>query len=137
MSTLMDVSRSGPVKWRIRLTAKRLRRNGRWPARTAKVHFEKSLGHLVDMSESDSASRSTITGIECKPQLIMQTVMIVSVYRMIQPGVPPQHPHGLAVQRSGLILAAKDWAVIFPFRTTKVSVANSYELSAVSAVQTI
>ena len=37
----------------------------------------------------------------------------------------------------GLILAAKDCATIFPFRTTNVSVANSYELSAVSAVQTI
>jgi hypothetical protein len=44
---------------------------------------------------------------------------------------------GLADQRFGLIFAAKDWATIFPFRTTNVSVANSYELSAVSAVQTM
>ena len=49
--------------------------------------------------------------------------------------MPVQSPGGQAVQRFGLILAAKDWAIIFPFRTTKVSVANSYELSAVSAVQ--
>lgn len=41
------------------------------------------------------------------------------------------------VQHFGLILAAKDCATIFPFRTTNVSVANSYELSAVSAVQRI
>ena len=37
------------------------------------------------------------------------------------------------VQRFGVILAAKDCATIFPSRTTKVSVAASYELSAVSA----
>ena len=42
-----------------------------------------------------------------------------------------------AVHCFALILAAKDWAAIFPFRTTNVSVANSYELSAVSAVQRI
>ena len=48
-----------------------------------------------------------------------------------------QVPIYWTVQRFGLILAAKDWARIFPFRITKVSVANSYELSAVSAVQTI
>ena len=33
----------------------------------------------------------------------------------------------------GLILAAKDWATILPLCTTKVSIANSYELSAVPA----
>jgi hypothetical protein len=52
---------------------------------------------------------------------------------------PGQRKHatsaGLAGQRFGLTLAAKDWATIFPFRTQNVSVANSYELSAVSAVQ--
>jgi hypothetical protein len=44
---------------------------------------------------------------------------------------------GAAVQRFGLTLAANDWTTIFPFRTTNVSVANSYEFSAVSAVQRI
>jgi hypothetical protein len=41
---------------------------------------------------------------------------------------------GLAGQRFGVILAAKDCATIFPSRTTNVSVAASYELSAVSAL---
>ena len=49
----------------------------------------------------------------------------------------PRGPTGLVVQLFRLILAAKDCATIFPFRTTNVSVANSYELSAVSAVQRI
>ena len=46
-------------------------------------------------------------------------------------------PAGPTLHRFGLILAAKDCATIFPFRTKKVSVANSYELSGVSAVQII
>jgi hypothetical protein len=41
---------------------------------------------------------------------------------------------GLAVQGFGVILAAKDCATIFPFCITNVSVAASYELSAVSAL---
>jgi len=41
---------------------------------------------------------------------------------------------GLPAQRFGVILAAKDCATIFPSRTTNVSVAASYELSAVSAL---
>ena len=40
----------------------------------------------------------------------------------------------IAVQRFGVILAANDCATIFPFRTTNVSVAAWYELSAVSAL---
>jgi hypothetical protein len=39
-----------------------------------------------------------------------------------------------AVQRFGLILAAKDWAIIFPFRTTKVSVVNSLGIGANTSV---
>jgi len=38
------------------------------------------------------------------------------------------------LQLLGAILAAKDWVTILPLRTTNVSVATSYTLSAVSAV---
>jgi hypothetical protein len=48
----------------------------------------------------------------------------------------PESGHAVMfVHRFGLIVAAKDCAMILPFRTTNVSVANWYELSAVSAVQ--
>ncbi len=38
------------------------------------------------------------------------------------------------LQLLGVIFPANDWATILPSRTTRVSVANSYMLSAVSAV---
>jgi len=57
--------------------------------------------------------------------------------RQRRPGAASDRPFDRFVQRFRLILAAKDWATIFPFRTKNVSVANSYELSPVSAVQRI
>lgn len=40
-------------------------------------------------------------------------------------------------QPLGVILPAKEWATILPFRTTNVSVPTSYTLSAVSAVHRV
>ena len=91
----------------------------------------------ADIEASSRAMSVHAQGIGRRTTRRNRNASVADITSGLDQSCAPSSSARSVVQTFGLTLAAKDCTTILPFRTTNVSVANSYELSAVSAVHRI